>query len=61
MLEETFEECNEAIRNADKLLRKLEKTSKMLTQHVQTSILAFDFQRNQDGLSGEDLSQNQKY
>lgn len=41
MLEETFKETADLLRTTDKLLRRLEKTSKVLTQHVQTSILTF--------------------
>lgn len=56
MDKEVFQECNELVKKADKLLRKLEKSSKVLTQHVQTSILTFNIfkdEKNGDSKSLE--------
>lgn len=47
MLEKKFEDVSEKIKDSDRLLRKLERVSKILTQHVQTSIMSFNLQ-NQD-------------
>lgn len=34
------------IRKGDKLLRDFEKSSKILTQHIQTSIISFHYDEN---------------
>jgi len=48
VIDQKFKELNDRIRNTDKLLRRLEKTSKILTQHVQTSIFTYSYQFNRD-------------
>lgn len=47
MLEKKFEELSEKIKDSDKLLRRLERVSKILTQHVQTSIMSFELHSRQ--------------
>lgn len=47
MIEETIKEASESLKRSDELLRKLEKASKLLTQHVQTSILSVNFQQSE--------------
>ena len=47
MLEETLKETNKTLKKTDELLRKLEKNSKILAQHVQTSILSINFKQNE--------------
>lgn len=48
MLEKKFEELGEKIKDSDRLLRKLERVSKILTQHVQTSIMSFGLRNQQE-------------
>ena len=45
MLNEKFEEIHKTLRDTNDLLRKLEKTSKFLTQHVQTSIALYNIKK----------------
>lgn len=45
-LDSKFTEIQKVLKETDQLLRELEKTSKFLTQHVQTSIAAH---RKRDG------------
>lgn len=47
-LENIFQNIIKRIRKGDKLLRELEKTSKTFTQHVQTSIISFNFEKNKE-------------
>lgn len=47
MIEETLKEASQTLKNTDILLRKLEKASKLLTQHVQTSILSINFKQSE--------------
>ena len=46
MVDAKFDEIQETLKRSDALLRRLEASSKLLTQHVQTSVFAY---RRQDG------------
>ncbi len=47
MLDEIIREASQILKKSDENLRKLEKMSKIITQHVQTSKLSVIFKQNE--------------